>query len=640
MLRMEVNLMKINYMKLNNIGPYYGNHIFNLNTSSLKNIILIGGKNGAGKTTFLKAMKYGLFGCFSLGFKNENATYLKEIQSILNNKAKNDFYIEINFEYVENYVPKQYILRRTWEIRDDSIDEKINISVDNLLLDDTEAKEVMDKLRAITSPNLINSFIYDGEKISSIIESGEVSYYLKDIFNSIFNVDLLNQTIKDLSNYLTKKSEENNSKSQIETVTLLNKINSLKNQLKNLEIDLNNAKSAKVNLLSLRKSSSDKFYALGGIDKETQKSVTIKMQKISKEREEMNKTLRTYIEDELPLFINIDMLNDAKTQSIIEKRNKYPKIVRELEELTDVDLSLLKTKLRDIVIDCPSIHNLNDEDTEKIGDKIFKLLLDSETASKLLRKKNSSLDEYRFLKNKVTINENLEIFSELLEEIKKIDNSLMELEGQITDLNSKYTIMKSELELSYQLYEKLTDEIKKNSLYDSSFSLGNDCIKICDAYSKRLTRKKLKQVSTLALDIFEKTIRKTDFITKLEINDDFELNLYNNSMQMDPKILSAGEMQILVSSLIWAMFRLSGRREMFIFDTPLARLDTENRLSFIKNIVSTISGQVVILSTDSEFVGEYYDAVEKNICKKYLLKYDEKTLTSEIVDGYFGGLKL
>lgn len=640
MLRMEVNLMKINYMKLNNIGPYYGNHIFNLNTSSLKNIILIGGKNGAGKTTFLKAMKYGLFGCFSLGFKNENATYLKEIQSILNNKAKNDFYIEISFEYVENYVPKHYILRRSWEIRDDSIDEKIKINVDNLLLDDTESKEVMDKLRAITSPNLINSFIYDGEKISGIIENGEVSYYLKDIFNSIFNIDLLNQTIKDLSNYLTKKSEENNSKSQIETVILLNKINSLKNQLKNLDIDLNNAKSTKVNLLSLRKASSDKFYALGGIDKETQKSVTIKMQKISKEREEMNKTLRTYIEDELPLFININMLNDAKTQSIIEKRNKYPKIVRELEELTDVDLSLLKTKLRDIVIDCPSIHNLNDEDTEKIGDKIFKLLIDSETASKILRKKNSSLDEYRVLKNKVTINENLEIFSELLEEIKKIDKSLMELEGQITDFNSQYAIMKSELELSYQIYEKLTEDIKKNSLYDSSFSLGNDCIKICDAYSKRLTRKKLKQVSTLALDIFEKTIRKTDFITKLEIKDDFELDLYNNSIQIDPKILSAGEMQILVSSLIWAMFRLSGRREMFIFDTPLARLDTENRLSFIKNIVSTISGQVVILSTDSEFVGEYYDVVEKNICKRYLLKYDEKTLTSEIVNGYFGGLKL
>ena len=76
---------------------------------------------------------------------------------------------------------------------------------------------------------------------------------------------------------------------------------------------------------------------------------------------------------------------------------------------------------------------------------------------------------------------------------------------------------------------------------------------------------------------------------------------------------------------------------MFIFDTPLARLDTDNRLSFITKIVSTISSQVVILSTDSEFVGENLSAIEKNICKKLLLKYDEKLLKSEIVEGYFGG---
>ena len=60
--------MKINYLKINNIGPYVGEHLFNLKTNSNKNIVLIGGKNGAGKTTFLKALKYGLFGSFSLGF--------------------------------------------------------------------------------------------------------------------------------------------------------------------------------------------------------------------------------------------------------------------------------------------------------------------------------------------------------------------------------------------------------------------------------------------------------------------------------------------------------------------------------------------------------------------------------------------
>lgn len=629
--------MKINYIKLNNIGPYYGNHKFDLNTSSLKNIILIGGKNGAGKTTFLKAMKYGLFGCFSMGFKSENATYLKEIQSILNNKATGDFSIEISFEYVENYVPKEYVLTRSWNQSNEIIEEKLTISIDGSLLDEIETKEVMDKIRAITSPNLINSFIFDGEKISSIIENGEVSSYLKEIFNSIFNIDLLNQTVKDLNNYLVKKSEEKNSKSQIETVALLNKINSYKSQLRTVELDLNNAKSAKVNLLSLRKAASDKFYGLGGIDKETQKIVAYQMEQISKQREEMNKNLRSYIEEDLPLYLNLDILNDAQVQALLEKRAKYPRIVNELEDFLGEDLSFIKKMLEDKVINCPIIHNLTDEETDRIGDKIFNLIANAEAASKIIRKRNSSLDEYKVMKNRVLNNENIEIFSELLEEIKKIDIALMELETQIDEFKSKYSLVKSELDLSYQIYDKLTEDIKKSSLYDSSFVLGNDCLKICEIYSDNLTKRKLKQVSSLALQIFDETIRKNDFITKLEITSEFELVLFNNSTQIDPKILSAGEMQILVSSLIWAMFRLSGRREMFIFDTPLARLDTDNRLSFITKIVSTISSQVVILSTDSEFVGENLSAIEKNICKKLLLKYDEKLLKSEIVEGYFGG---
>lgn len=629
--------MKINYIKLNNIGPYYGSHKFDLNTSSLKNIILIGGKNGAGKTTFLKAMKYGLFGCFSMGFKSENATYLKEIQSLLNNKATENYSIEISFEYVENYEPKEYVIIRSWTNHKELIEEKLEISIDGELLEETETKEVMDKIRAITSPNLINSFIFDGEKISGIIENGEVSSYLREIFNSIFNIDLLNQTSKDLSNYLIKKSEERNSKSQIETVALLTKINSLKSQIKSLELDLNNAKSAKFNLLSLRKAASEKFYALGGIDKETQKIVSIQMEKLSKEREEMNKRLRSYIEDDLPLYLNIDKLRDAQAQAMLERRAKYPRLVDELELFLEEDLSYIKRLLMDRAVDCQIIHNLTDEETDMIGNKIFHLLADSEAASKIIRKRNSSLDEYKYMKNRVTNNENVEVFTELLEEIKKIDSSLIELEFQMDEFKSKHSLLKSELDLSYQIYEKLTEDIKKNSLYDSSFILGNDCLKICELYSEKLTKRKLKQVSTLALQIFDETIRKTDFITKLEITSDFDLVLFDNSIQIDPKILSAGEMQILVSSLIWAMFRLSGRREMFIFDTPLARLDTDNRLSFITKIVSTISSQVVILSTDSEFVGENLKAIENNICKKLLLKYDEKLLMSEIVDGYFGG---
>ena len=87
------------------------------------------------------------------------------------------------------------------------------------------------------------------------------------------------------------------------------------------------------------------------------------------------------------------------------------------------------------------------------------------------------------------------------------------------------------------------------------------------------------------------------------------------------------------------MFKVSGRRELFVFDTPLARLDEENRLAFSNNIVCTISNQVIILSTDSEFIGKNYEMIADKVAIEYLLDYDDKNKITKVKAAYFGDVK-
>ena len=61
--------MKIKRITLYNIGPYVGKNTFEFSIDRDKNIVLIGGKNGAGKTTFFKAIKTCLYGCKVWGFE-------------------------------------------------------------------------------------------------------------------------------------------------------------------------------------------------------------------------------------------------------------------------------------------------------------------------------------------------------------------------------------------------------------------------------------------------------------------------------------------------------------------------------------------------------------------------------------------
>ena len=630
--------MKINYLKVHNIGPYVGEHTFNLDTNSSNNIILIGGKNGAGKTTFLKSIKYGLFGCFALGLKTETDKYYKEIKALINNKAKGNCYIEISFDYIENFEVKKYLLKRSWIKKDSNISEELTIISDGYLLDTFETKEVSDKLRALTSPHLINSFIFDGEKISSIIEDGQISTYLEETFNSIFNVDLIKQTMTDLENYLSKKADESNVKSQIENVTLLSRINSTKSQIKSFESELNELKSSLINLKSIRKANNDNFYKLGGLTKAEQEKYNKQIESYNSRKEEMNKKVRMFIETDLPLYMNRDLLLDAFMQNRLERQAKYPSYISEIEMFLGIDLSSVKTQLKEKVVDCEIIQGMDENEGEFCHKRHDDALLSYANVKSYVDDKLNKTDEYRLMKKLVLDNENIETINNIIEENKKIDVSILEIERSQEELNSKISSLNSELEMLYAMYERTNDELKKSSLYDSSFILGKSTLDICMKLANVITKNKLKTVSDKALGIFNDTIRKNGFITKLEITPEFNLVLYNGQGTMiDPKTLSAGEMQIMVSSLIWAMFRVSGRREMFIFDTPLARLDEDNRYKFIAKIISTISSQVVILSTDSEFVGKNLEIIKDRIHIKYLLDYDEKTAKTTVTEDYFGG---
>ena len=630
--------MKINYLKLNNIGPYVGEHVFDLNTNSSRNIVLIGGKNGAGKTTFLKAIKYGLFGSFSLGFKTDTETYFNEIDTILNNNSNNNYYIEIGFEYTENFEVKRYILTRSWRRYNKQITENLKVVSNNLLLNDYDTKELTDKLRAITSPQLINSFIFDGEKIGSIIEKGETESYLEEIFNSIFSIDMIEQTKSDISNYLTKKADESKAKSQIDSINYITKINSLKSEIKNCEKNLNSYYSTKNNLLIMRKNNVDNFYKLGGLTKKQQEIQIKKINKFNEEKEKMNKLIKTFIENDLPLYMNYNLLEDALTQCQSEQENKLPKYLEEIEKIVGMDLTDVKNKLLKNIFHRDAIHVLTDEETDNLALKMFKVNYNADKIKPYLNSKYARTDEYKLMKKSILDNENINAITKLLDDNEKIDNTLIELDSAIKELESNLNKFRVELGMYYSLYEKTNDVLKKEALFDSSFAIGKSAYDVCDKFIKLITKYKLKKVSTTALEIFNDTIRKKNFITKLIITNNFKLELFNaQDIKIDPKTLSAGEMQILVSSLIWAMFKISGRREMFIFDTPLARLDNDNRQNFIAKIISTISSQVVILSTDSEFVGDYLNIIDKIIYNKYLLKYDVTTGTTSVDSDYFRG---
>ena len=104
--------------------------------------------------------------------------------------------------------------------------------------------------------------------------------------------------------------------------------------------------------------------------------------------------------------------------------------------------------------------------------------------------------------------------------------------------------------------------------------------------------------------------------------------------------LSAGERQLLAVAVLWALAKLSGRQLPTVIDTPLGRLDSKHRKFFVENYFPNAGHQVILLSTDEEIVGRYYNSLKNSIAKEYLVEYDEVEQSSVVSNGYFNQAKV
>ncbi len=227
--------MKISKIILNNFRQYYGNIAIDLNTSGDENIVLIGGKNGFGKTNFLISLVWCLYGekitQIDDSFKREvqkESNYQKFIKQSLNWSSKdegnNEFSVEIQIDEVDypanlKVSDNKIIIQRIFNTL--KIEE-------SLLILNSERKELFhdvdDKVSFINDyiiPLEAAKFVFfDAEKIASWAElsTKDEGNVLNDALGKLLGLDLY-ENLKDdfyaYTNNLKKEGTSSNIKEQI-----------------------------------------------------------------------------------------------------------------------------------------------------------------------------------------------------------------------------------------------------------------------------------------------------------------------------------------------------------------------------------------------------------------------------------------
>ncbi len=170
-------------------------------------------------------------------------------------------------------------------------------------------------------------------------------------------------------------------------------------------------------------------------------------------------------------------------------------------------------------------------------------------------------------------------------------------------------------------------------------SYSQKALKILEKYRIRLQKDKVDLLAKTMSDCYKKIASKKNLIDQIQMDPvTLDFQYVNADGGIVPKAsLSAGEKQLMVISLLWALAICSKWKLPVIIDTPLSRLDSAHRLSLMTSYFPNASDQTIILSTDSEINRHDYEAMKDSVGDAFTLIYDDERKCSVIKKGYFMG---
>ena len=654
--------MKINRLQLENVGAFWGRYSFDFQTpGKSRNVVLIGGKNGSGKTTILEAIRLALYGTFAFGLKSESPAYFERIEARLNTNALKSnlryYQVILDIEIVEDWRKYEYTITRSWVRTKTSIKEELTVHRDGFILDEPEVELFFSKLREETPPQLLEFCLFDGEKISQVVSKDILSDYLRQTAKVMFNLDLFESLEVDLTNYL--KQDDIMGTLSEEEKTLLdfeNELNHIKSQYEKHMRELNEVEK-KIEDTSAKVEEQNRLFNVhGGLVKERRDALFNEINVIENQRILIMEKNREMVQSLLPFVLVKELVaatsEQMKRESKNEVKNNVMSMVSALEmhvvletnlKGKEVSLDTSKKILMDILAlisneDELAIHNASSiqrAEIDKFVNQIVgfnpnEMLNDFKVNADLLRRVQK-------LKKQIDKNDSSSELKELIENIRDIENELKILCMKKKQLEEVVVLFHSQIDAKTQAYEIQKEKVISTKKAGNIFEITTRVLDVSRIFRTKQIRKKLQQVEQQAAQMLQMIFRKELFVTRVKIHPDtFLMRIFNHAQdEINIESLSAGEKQILLLSTVWAMAMCSNRRLPFVFDTLLGRLDQTHKKSIIESYIPRCGEQVIILSTDSEINEENFSLIEPLLAKTYTIDYDTDKSTIRWNENYF-----
>ena len=655
---------------IHNLFTYYGEQRLDLSGQSAdKNIILISGRNGYGKTNFLNSVKL-LFGGITddlkssvqRGRKPNNRQYVigtgSDWLGIMNIKARSEGDDTCGVEASWREEAGRVRLSRSWTLKSNQFDMKLCLEAD--FLDEPLTQENEDEIRRFLDKRIplsyIPFFFFDGEQIQEMAEANwnAQQQHMERILN-ISPIETLIDFIGDVVSDWKREALD-----QEEKVVLIG----LENELKKLKAEAQAKQQVIDDFFSEAESLEDKIRYLDrlieGMRAFRNQADEVRLKQENKSLEEQRLKLQAKISEafprDIPLYANLHLVRSSidvlrkliesesgvQSELLKELAKNLPQQVLEMppfptERLSQKQIDFYKERIKNTIMGYVSKPEHWTESNFQLdafqAKQILDILVRYTNQEALISERAEELRELRNLKAKIRdTREQLENISTLSADEQALYQQRIDkkgrLEHELTDKKSEIKQMKSELKSIYTNIERKEKEIEKQQeRYERSKKARKKVDKanafrgFFNEYKLELKKLRREEIENAINRHFPKLMTSHGMINRIDIGDDFDIHYKDSEGRpIGMGNLSAGMKQLVSTSLLWALKDVSNKKIPLIVDTPLARIDRFHQENLLSLYYPEASHQVILLPTDSELDKNKYSILKPNVYREYILK--------------------
>lgn len=659
--------MKFNYLTIENYKSFqFPTKLEFPQSETGKSIFLVGGMNGAGKTSIMEAVNICLYG--------ERADV---IYKSINHKelAKGNAFVSFELEF-ETDNAETVLVKRSWSanacekpLAKDLV-EKLTVVKDGRRVSVQNKEMWQDYINSTIPKSITQFFFFDGEKIQEIAADDHSEVRLKDSLEAALGIQYISRLAEDVV-YL--KHEERKGFVEISDEDINFKESELKKEqrkLKSKQDDLVDLQQQLEDFKKQKEDAQNRFRNTFSIDPESSEVIKQKEKKriqLSTQSGQLDAQIKQLTEQFLPWAMAGKLFEPLKQQ--IEKehhaqRGKFfaenaPELTRQIvytidnprpitgnpltdSQKTEIEKRLLAlfsgTNTEEVV----KILNLSERDAAKVLNKMEEIeQSDVLQLHDLIAQKQEVDDEIHSIQSSLQSRGNTqserELFDFLQETMESCQIQIGRLSVSINNLQDEIHIVEGrikdiEMELN-KLYERHNTSQEKARFIEECDAIAN----MLNAYIVKLRKNKIQLLRDKTFEMFVRLSSKSDLVKSIDIDEKtYEMTIKDkNGNIMRKSGLSAGEKEVFAISLLWGLAQTSQLNLPIIIDTPLSRLDSIHRDNIVRQYFSNAAEQVIILSTDTEVDSNYFKNLEPHLSGAARLVFNKNQELTTVSEGYF-----